>query len=325
MSFVSRCPYCKNAYRGEEAEIGQVTSCANCGKQFIIQHDEDNTQPETETKFVSRCPYCGSTYQAEEAEIGQVTSCANCGKQFIIQHDDTASASGTPPTLTPERTFTAKCPFCGKIHEFNESMLGQAVTCGNCQRAFVAQKETVTTVHPVAVDTSLRQKLQSAYQTYFGFSIVFLAATASFIYFAFGHMFGGVQHIATESGRDSMISVYFVGLVFTLMQQGLNSIVIPHCWEQIKAHRQIPANAVTFMFVPVLNCYWNFVAFGEMGNFLSGVTGNQTPQKLAKAYSTVFIIFCLYPFPLLYPVLTVLGMFMMTSFCNAIKRWQNWA
>ena len=276
--------------------------------------------------FISKCPYCNNTYQAEEAWLGQVMSCPTCGKQIVIQRKEENSTTQSDG----EAKFTSRCPYCGEDHMLDKQMLDKVVSCSNCQKAFVAQKETMTVANQVgnsAVcgDASPRQKLQSAYQTYFGFSVVFLVTTVGFIYFMFGHMFGGDQHIVSKSGADSIISVYFIALVFTLMQQGLNSIVLPHCWEQVKYHRQIPVNSITFMFIPVLNCYWNFVAIGEMGKFLSGVTGNQTPLKLAKAYSIVFIIFCLYPFPLLYPVLPVLGMFMISSFCNAIKRWQNWA
>ena len=379
MSFVSRCPYCNNAYQAEESGIGQVMSCVNCRKQFIIQRDEDNVSPEPETKFTSRCPYCNNACQAEKSEIGQIMNCPTCGKQFVLQVDednaapqpmidpkftsrcpycggsyesedsaigqvmncpvcgkpiviqrDESNAAAAAPQSNVETKFISWCPYCGEDHVLDKQMLDKVISCSRCQKAFVAQKETTTTSNPVgggAVcgDASLRQKLQSAYQTYFGFSIIFLAATACYIYFTFGDMFGGDQHIVSKSGTDSMISVYFSALVFSLMLQGLNSIVLPHCWEQIKSHRQTPVNAITFLFIPILNCYWNFAAIVEMGKFLSGVTGNQTPQKLAKAYSIVFIIFCLYPFPLLYPVLPVLGMFMISSFCNAIKRWQNWA
>lgn len=41
MSFISTCPYCKNAFEAEERWIGKIAACPTCGKQIVIQrHDE---------------------------------------------------------------------------------------------------------------------------------------------------------------------------------------------------------------------------------------------------------------------------------------------
>ena len=103
MSFISKCPYCKNAFEAEEAWIGQIAACPSCGKKIIIQRDGNNDVPtRSEARFVFKCPYCGHPHQGIEAEIGQVTSCANCGKPIIIQSDDkTAGQKNTTKTSNP--------------------------------------------------------------------------------------------------------------------------------------------------------------------------------------------------------------------------------
>lgn len=138
--FVSRCPYCGNAYQGTEDGIGQVTSCANCGKQIIIQRDDGNAAaPEPEQKFVSRCPYCGGAYQGTEGEIGQITSCVNCGKQIIIQRDD--SNATLKNASAPDKKFASNCPYCGNPYFAKESEIGQVMRCTNCGKQIVIQRE----------------------------------------------------------------------------------------------------------------------------------------------------------------------------------------
>ena len=39
MSFISKCPYCKNAFEADEAWIGKIAACPSCGKQIVIQRD----------------------------------------------------------------------------------------------------------------------------------------------------------------------------------------------------------------------------------------------------------------------------------------------
>ncbi len=157
--FVSRCPYCGNAYQGTEAEIGQVTSCVNCGKQIIIQRDEENVAPpESEKKFVSRCPYCGEAYQGTETEIGQITSCVTCGKQIIIQRDD--SNATLKNASAPDKKIASNCPYCGNPYFAKESEIGQVMRCTNCGKQLIIQHEdstqpqqnTFSAVHSIAHD-----------------------------------------------------------------------------------------------------------------------------------------------------------------------------
>ena len=157
--FTSRCPYCGNAYQGTEAEIGQVTSCVNCGKQIIIQRDDGNAAaPEPEQKFVSRCPYCGEAYQGTEAEIGQVTSCVYCGKQIIIQRDD---GNVVTPKPVSNAKFTSRCPYCGGAYQAEESKLGQVMNCPGCGKSIVVQKYDGNTAAEVQKSKSAKRKFRA--------------------------------------------------------------------------------------------------------------------------------------------------------------------
>lgn len=114
MSFISRCPYCKNAFEAEEAWIGKIAACPSCGKKIIIQRDEekaDTPKHLSGTKFTSRCPFCGSAYQALEAGIGQIMNCPGCGKQIIIQHNESNPANQCDPAKpnSAKKIFRAGC------------------------------------------------------------------------------------------------------------------------------------------------------------------------------------------------------------------------
>lgn len=42
MSFIFKCPYCKQAFEAEEQWIGKIATCPNCDKQIVIQHFDGN-------------------------------------------------------------------------------------------------------------------------------------------------------------------------------------------------------------------------------------------------------------------------------------------
>ena len=42
MSFISKCPYCKNAFEAEEQWVGRAALCPSCGRRIVIQFGDES-------------------------------------------------------------------------------------------------------------------------------------------------------------------------------------------------------------------------------------------------------------------------------------------
>lgn len=53
-----------------------------------------------------------------------------------------------------------------------------------------------------------------------------------------------------------------------------------------------PANAVGFLFFPIFNCYWVFVAYGKLGKLFNQLTGRNAPgaEFFALTWSILFAV-----------------------------------
>jgi len=82
------------------------------------------------------CPRCGKSARAPDDAVGKKVRCQGCRGLFIVEAP-WPSRSGPPgvgqrPTVTARHAFP--CPNCGSELEVNRQLIGQIITCRECEQ-----------------------------------------------------------------------------------------------------------------------------------------------------------------------------------------------
>ena len=110
-----------------------------------------------------KCPNCGQTCEVDEEPMqGQHLLCPFCDVKFNYTsqnttENDSNSIANTAETNVdaPTAKIQAICPHCGATYEVDADYLGEAATCGTCDKAFV-----VKATYERAIVTSGKKKIQ---------------------------------------------------------------------------------------------------------------------------------------------------------------------
>ena len=86
MSFGLTCPHCDRRLEADEENIGAVTECPKCLKDFTIERPRVPLAAEPAADFITlACPSCGG----QLAITGDVErfACAHCGREHLVRRN----------------------------------------------------------------------------------------------------------------------------------------------------------------------------------------------------------------------------------------------
>lgn len=149
-------------------------------------------------------------------------------------------------------------------------------------------------------DALLRKGAINSLETWFKLYWIPLILTFAVI---FGIIAGCVLAVAGKSlslpllANAGAVLIVLNGLflAFCVLLSSLSSFVLLYrYWKFLPATEAVttPAKAVGFLFIPVFNLYWVFIAYGKLGSIIDTISGKRgnTCKTLCYAYSIFFVL-----------------------------------
>jgi len=227
-----------------------------------------------------------------------------------------------------------ECPHCHRVLESAPSFAGMNCRCPSCQG------EVVVPPAPPGGAGADRDRMVRIYRLYMGFGI------ATLILSSLAMVPLLLMHFSVEQLRNSppddpnklwatlapvlaVMGCIIVGVALTAIPTLVfKCILLYRMWRMVPPERAAttPGKAVGFLFIPIFNLYWNFVAFFELGKVLEERGGTPSPRQLSLAFAIVSIAAvaggcCASIFQI---AAGVLELVMMASFFAAVRRWHGW-
>lgn len=93
----TKCTHCRAEYDVDSERIGEVDTCAQCEKPFVIRN-LGNSQ-----RMKIKCPRCEKEFGAAPDQIGLTATCTRCNTPFVI--GDGKALPLPPPPQTRDSSF----------------------------------------------------------------------------------------------------------------------------------------------------------------------------------------------------------------------------
>jgi len=87
MAFRLECPHCGRRLEADDENIGAITGCPTCQKDFVIERPRVQLAAETTSDFVTlACPSCGG----QLGITGDIRrfSCVHCGREHLVRRNE---------------------------------------------------------------------------------------------------------------------------------------------------------------------------------------------------------------------------------------------
>ena len=264
-----------------------------------------------------------------------------------------------------------ECPHCRQRLEIEASYAGTEFKCPVCGGEIVVPPPAAAgqgcgapSYGPVGDDDGIaRRKLSGAFKGYIGFTIAAIILWILFfcalgLLFVLAHPYSEEGGAVGGTGGAISVIIFLIGLLAScalfLLALIFKCILLYRLWRLVPPEEAAttPGKAVGFLFIPLFNLYWNFIAYGELGKYLRLMTGSSAPHILALIYSWLPVVGLALSFVRVFGVIVgsftpeggavinigafavgtlvnilspVVDIAMMVSLTIAARRWRNWA
>jgi len=310
------CPYCKQHLEIDAAYAGTNCSCPVCQGEFIVPEP----LPPEPVDIVPEPP----ADQGYEAPGQYAAGQANYGQGYEVPQPAAGQANYMPPPAADQSYEVPEQYAAGRA---NYMPPPAAVQGYEVPQPAVGRANEAANYSGYDDEEALRGKLS---RTYITFRIV-NAGVMVFPILVF--LLGG---LLSELLKLTGVSIGFLTLLGAAFLTWFVTRVIAwiywwlllyRIWALIppKEAATTPGKAVGFQFIPFFNIYWNFIAYGELGKYLTARTGYTAPQTWATLYCWLPIIDIVVGIGFVaYLFMPLIDMAMMKSFMKSVKIWRNW-
>jgi|GEM_PF-5646854 len=225
-----------------------------------------------------------------------------------------------------------ECPHCRRVLESAAACAGMTCRCPLCGAQVVVP---VPPPEPVA-DAAGPEQLTRLYRWYLGFGIASLIGSALiFVPLLAMHLAVSAERVRNSSPGEALtlLGPYLLALALFAVVAGLcgipalvlKCILVYRLWRLVPPERAAttPGRAVGFLFIPLFNLYWNFIAFHELGKFLEAKSGDPQPRQLSLAFAIVSLaaVAASCFSGMLQVVAMILEFVMLAAFLKAVRAW----
>jgi hypothetical protein len=187
------------------------------------------------------CPQCRKPLRVPDGMAGQQGRCPSCGSTFTIPQENYATQPTAPPT-----GITASPPPAGNPFAFDEQQSQQGYDFSQLDPTRPALATSPSTLHA----------LYLVFAFLAGLEFLGLAGLVSL-----GFLSDMDRQFARQGEEIAMMAVCSFYLAF-IAQLVMFCVLLYRCWGIIQDGypRTTPGAAVGYLFVPIYNIYWQFVA-----------------------------------------------------------------
>jgi len=264
------------------------------------------------------CPYCKQHLEIDAAYAGANCNCPVCQGEFLVPELLPAEPVGTvpePPAVDQANYMPP--PAVRQGYEVPPPAVGRGSEAAN----YSGYDD----------DKALRRRLSRTYIMFrfFNIGVVAFPLLVFVVGVVLSQLISGLSGGEIAIGFLALLGIAFLTwLVARIMAWFYWFLLLYRIWDLIPPREAAttPGKAVGFQFIPFFNIYWNFIAYGELGKYLTMRTGYSEPRTWATLYSW---------FPLInilvggigfvaYLFMPLIDMAMMKSFVKGVRIWRNW-
>ncbi len=178
--------------------------------------------------------------------------------------------------------FNFICPKCNSVLQAEDAWEGRATSCPHCGNAIVIVRSSGDGCPPVD-----KAKLE---RTFRGWLISLIVMALLFI-----AMLIALFCLMAQSQQEASVPTLVSFIVFLLLFLGclvwhvvMWAILLYRFWQLIPPERAAttPEKAVGFMFIPVFNWYWQFIAWWKLGKAFD-------QEGVSSQLGTLTLVYCI--------------------------------